>query len=71
VRWKTEHHALLRTDAEAREWMAALTPEDKTELKRQALLKRAIELTQPEKEPELGKMSQGEFEAYKRSLGIG
>jgi hypothetical protein len=57
--------------AEAREWMANLSDQDKQELKRQALLKRSLELAQPEKEPDLGKMSQGEFEAYKRSLGIG
>ena len=58
------------TDAEAREWAAALTPEDKAELKRQALLKRAIELSQPQPEPNLGAMSPAEFEAYKRSIGM-
>jgi hypothetical protein len=40
------------TDTETRAWMEALTPEDRAELKRQALLKRAIELSQPEKAPD-------------------
>jgi hypothetical protein len=43
------------TDAEAREWMANLSDQDKQELKRQALLKRSLELAQPEIEPDLGR----------------
>jgi hypothetical protein len=41
------------TDTETREWMDKLSAEDKSELKRQALLKRAIELSQPETAPDL------------------
>jgi hypothetical protein len=59
------------TDAEAREWMANLSDQDKQELKRQALLKRSLELAQPEIEPDLGGMSDQEFAAYKRKLGLG
>jgi hypothetical protein len=56
------------TDTETRAWMDALTPEDKAELKRQALLKRAIELSQPDKPIEWGSLSDQDFEAAKRKL---
>jgi hypothetical protein len=59
------------TDQEAMEWANALSDQDKAELKRQALLKRALELAQPEKEPDVANMSDQEFTRYKRSLGIG
>jgi hypothetical protein len=59
------------TDAEALEWASQLSDQDKAELKRQALLKRAIDLAQPEKAPDLAKMTEPEFAAYRRSLGIG
>jgi hypothetical protein len=59
------------TDAEAREWADNLSDADKAELKRQALLRRAIDLAQPKQEPNLAGMSDAEFSAYKRSLGIG
>jgi hypothetical protein len=51
--------------------MANLSDQDKQELKRQALLKRSLELAQPEIEPDLGGMSDQEFAAYKRKLGLG
>ncbi len=54
------------TDAEAREWANALSAEDKAELKRQALLKRAIDLAQPEPVPDFGAMTDQELEAWKR-----
>jgi hypothetical protein len=50
--------------------MDALTPEDNAELKRQALLKRAIDLSQPAKEVDWGSLSDSEFEAQKRRLKI-
>lgn len=59
------------TDAEAREWAANLSDADRQELKRQALLKRTLELTQPEKVVDWGSLSDGEFQAEKRKLGIG
>jgi hypothetical protein len=59
------------TDAETREWMAALSDAEKVELKRRALERRAVELLQPETQPNLGRMTDAEFAAYKRSLGIG
>jgi len=58
------------TDQEVTEWVNNLSDADKEELKRRALEKRGVERLQPEKEPNLGAMTQGEFEAYKRSLGI-
>jgi hypothetical protein len=59
------------TDQEAAEWMNNLSNEDKQELRRQALLKRATDLSQPKAEPNLGNLSDAQFAAYKRSLGIG
>ena len=59
------------TDAEALEWANNLLDADKAELKRQALLKRAIDLAQPTKEADVARMDDQEFARYKRSLGIG
>jgi hypothetical protein len=59
------------TDAEALEWASQLSDQDKAELKRQALLKRAIDLAQPKKEEDVAHMDEQEFTRYKRSLGIG
>jgi hypothetical protein len=58
------------TDQEALEWANNLSDQDKDELKRQALLKRAIDLAQPEKAPDFASMSDGELEAYKRRNGF-
>jgi hypothetical protein len=59
------------TDAEALEWASQLSDQDKAELKRQALLKRAIDLAQPDKPADVANMSDQEFTRYRRSLGIG
>ena len=57
------------TDEQALEWARNLSDQDKEELKRQALFKRALELAD-KKEPNLGRLSDAEFEAYKRSIGM-
>jgi hypothetical protein len=50
------------TDSEAIEWASQLSDQDKTELKRQALLKRAIDLAQPEdKEPAWSRLGDSDF----------
>jgi hypothetical protein len=49
------------TDDEAREWASKLSDQDKVELKRQALLKRAIDLAQPEEEPNWAGMDEQTF----------
>jgi hypothetical protein len=59
------------SDSEALEWANQLNADDKAELRRQALLKRALELAQPEPAPDVSTMSDAEFTRYKRSLGIG
>jgi hypothetical protein len=60
------------TDEQALEWMSQLSAADQQELKRRALEKRAVDLLQPDKgPPNLGAMSDAEFAAYRRSLGIG
>jgi hypothetical protein len=56
------------TDTETREWMDKLSVEDKAELKRQALLKRAIEMSQPDKPVDWGSLSSEQFEQEKRKL---
>jgi hypothetical protein len=48
--------------------LEAATVEDKAELKRQALLKRAIELSQPETAVDWGSLTDEQFEAQKRKL---
>jgi hypothetical protein len=58
------------TDQEAREWAANLSDADKDELKRQALLKRAIDLAQPDQAPDVSNMSDGELENFKRKNGF-
>jgi hypothetical protein len=59
------------TDQEALEWAGQLSDQDKAELRRQALLKRAIDLARPDKAPDVANMTDQEFAAYRRSLGIG
>ena len=59
------------TDAETMEWMSQLSDAEKQELKRRALERRAVDLLQPKREPDLGAMTDAEFAAYRRSLGIG
>jgi hypothetical protein len=59
------------TDQEALDWANQLSDEDKAELRRQALLKRAIDLAQPDAAPDVASMSDQDFIRYKRSLGIG
>jgi hypothetical protein len=59
------------TDKEALEWASQLSDQDKASLRTQALLKRAIDLAQPQKAPDPANMSDAEFAAYRRSLGIG
>jgi hypothetical protein len=54
------------TDDEAREWASQLSDQDKAELKRQALLKRAIDLAQPPKEANLGAMDDQECLKWRR-----
>jgi hypothetical protein len=55
------------TDSETREWMAQLSENDKLELKRRALEKRAVDLLQPETAPpNLGGMSDAELREYTR-----
>jgi hypothetical protein len=54
------------TDDEAREWASQLSDQNKAELKRQALLKRAIDLAQPPKEANLGAMDDQEFLKWRR-----
>jgi hypothetical protein len=55
------------SDAEARAWADALSPEHKEELKRQALLKRAIDLAQPdEQEPNWAAMDDATFLRVRR-----
>ena len=50
------------TDSEAREWANNLSENDKVELKRQALFKRAIDLAQPDEgEPNWGAMDDQTF----------
>ena len=56
------------TDTETRAWMDALSTEDKAEVKRQALLKRAIELTQPDNPVDWGSLTNEQFEAEKRKV---
>jgi hypothetical protein len=55
------------TDTETREWMAQLSENDKLELKRRALERRAVELLQPKADmPNLGGMSDSELREYTR-----
>jgi hypothetical protein len=57
------------SDAEVDQWISNLSDADKEELRRQQLLNKAVN-RQPDKAPNLGAMTQAEFESYKRSLGI-
>jgi hypothetical protein len=54
---------------DAVEWFSKLSKDDQERVRQQRL----IDLVNkgPAKAPELGKMSEAEFAAYKRSLGIG
>jgi hypothetical protein len=63
----SESQEIKVTDEEARAWADALSPEHKEELKRQALLKRAIDLAQPdEKEPNWSAMDDQTFLRVRR-----
>jgi hypothetical protein len=57
------------TDAEVDEFIANLSETDKAELKRQQLVNRAVS-RQPDKAVNLGRLTDAEFSAYKRSLGM-
>jgi hypothetical protein len=59
------------TDQEVDNFIAGLSETDAAELRRQQLVSRALLRAAPEKAPDLGRMSDAEFAAYKRSLGIG
>jgi hypothetical protein len=55
------------TDQEVSDWVKGLNESDQAELRRQALLKRAIDLAQPEKPLDLGSMTEAQFrEACKK-----
>jgi hypothetical protein len=55
------------SDDEARKWASELSDQDKVELKRQALLKRAIDLAQPdEAEPNWASMDDQTFLRVRR-----
>jgi hypothetical protein len=58
------------SDKEVSEWIAALSENDKSELKRRQLEAAAVN-RRPEKAPDLSRMTDSEFAAYRRSLGIG
>lgn len=57
------------SDAEVDQFIAGLSEADKQELRRQQLVNAAVN-RKPEKAPNLGAMTTGEFEAYKRSIGM-
>jgi hypothetical protein len=58
------------TDQEVTKFINGLNETDRAELRRQQLVAKAITRQEP-KAPDLGNMSDAEFAAYKRSLGIG
>jgi hypothetical protein len=58
------------TDQEAMEWAGALSDADKAELRRQALLKRAVDLMQPDLAPDPANMTDQQFEEFKRKNGF-
>jgi hypothetical protein len=57
------------SDAEVDEFIANLSGADKQELRRQQLVNAAVN-RKPDKAPDLGGMSDQEFEKYKRSVGM-
>jgi hypothetical protein len=57
------------TDQEVDQWIDGLSDGDKEELKRLRLQQRAIAREAP-KTPDLGKMTDQEFAAYRRSIGL-
>ena len=59
------------TDEQTKEWMSKLTPEDRAELTRQALLKRALEMAQPDKPVDWGSLSDEDFRKEKAKYGLG
>jgi len=65
----SESENIKVSDEEALAWAAALSPEHKEELKRQALLKRAIDLAQPVQKPtdaEVAAMTDQQLSEYTR-----
>jgi hypothetical protein len=58
------------TDAEVDEFLSGLSEIDKQELRRQRLVNAALSRETP-KAPNIANMTDAEFAAYRRSLGIG
>jgi hypothetical protein len=58
------------TDEEVTEFVKGLNESDQVELRRQALLKRAIDLAQPEKPLDLGSMTEAQFREACRKWGF-
>jgi hypothetical protein len=54
------------TDTETREWMAALSDDEKLELKRRAMERRAVELLQPQAAPDFNGMTEQQIAEYCR-----
>jgi hypothetical protein len=57
------------TDSETREWMSRLSDEEKLELKRRALERRAVELLQPQPAPDFNSMTEQQIADYCRRGG--
>jgi hypothetical protein len=57
------------TDTETRQWMAQLSDEEKLELKRRALERRAVELLQPQPAPDFNAMTDQQLADYCRRGG--
>jgi len=52
------------TDLETREWMSRLSEEEKLELKRRAMERRAVELLQPQPAPDFNSMTEQQLADY-------
>jgi hypothetical protein len=57
------------TDLETREWMSRLSEEEKLELKRRAMERRAVELLQPQPAPDFNSMTEQQLADYCRRGG--
>jgi hypothetical protein len=57
------------TDAETREWMSRLSEDEKLELKRRAMERRAVELLQPQPAPDFNSMTEQQIADYCRRGG--
>jgi hypothetical protein len=57
------------TPAEVDEWIAGLSEDEQSELRRQRLVNAALARETP-KAPNLGVMTDSEFAAYRRSIGL-